>query len=72
MTNQNNNPIQMLNTLRGANNPQELLMNMAKTNPQLSNIIREVNQTGGDPKKLFYEKANQMGINPETILSQLR
>jgi hypothetical protein len=40
--------------------------------PQLRQAMDIVNQSGGDPQKAFYALAKQKGVDPESILSQLR
>ena len=40
--------------------------------PQLRQAMDIVNQAGGDPQKAFYALAKQRGVDPESILSQLR
>lgn len=59
------NPI--LSALKSGN-PAQLLMN----NPQMREIMEYVQSNGGDAKAAFYKKAEEMGIDPDTILSQLR
>lgn len=63
---------QMMNLFRGTNNPQQLLMNMAKQNPQIQNIMNIVQNTGKSPKDLFYQMAQQKGVNPDDILNALK
>ena len=63
----NNNLIAML---QNANNPQDFMRNMINQNPQINGLI---NQYGnGDPKTAFYAYAQQMGVDPEQILSVLK
>ena len=62
----------MMNTVRNAGNPQAMLMNMAQSNPNIKQAMDFINQSGGDPQKAFYALAEQKGVNPEDILSQLR
>ena len=62
----------MMNTVRSAGNPQVMLMNMAQNNPGIKQAMDVINQSGGDPQKAFYALAEQKGVNPEDILSQLR
>lgn len=62
----------MMNTVRNAGNPQAMLMNMAQNNPGIKQAMEVINQSGGDPQKAFYKLAEQKGVNPEDILSQLR
>lgn len=45
---------------------------MAKSNPQMDSIISYVNANGGDAKAAFYRKAEELGINPNSILSQIK
>lgn len=45
------------------------------TQPQkltVQDIMREVQNSGMSAKDLFFSKAKQMGIDPNSILSQLR
>ena len=45
---------------------------MLQQMPQYRQIMDYVNANGGDPQKAFYQKAQEMGVNPDDILSQLR
>jgi hypothetical protein len=58
--------------LKSAKNPQALLNNMASQNPQLKQVMKAINQHGGDPKKAFYDIAKKRGIDPDEILNQLK
>ena len=62
----------MMNSVMNAGNPQAMLMNMAQSNPNIKQAMDFINQSGGDPQKAFYALAEQKGVNPEDILSQLR
>lgn len=62
----------MMNTVKNARNPQAMLMNMAQQNPNVKQAMDFINQFGGDPKTAFYKMAEQKGVDPESILSQLR
>lgn len=69
----NNNPIMaMYRTLKNAQNPNAMMQQLAQTNPQLQQTLNYINQNGGDAKQLFYNVAQQRGINPNTILDQLK
>lgn len=63
---------QMMNLFKGANNPQQLLMNLAKQNPQIQNVMNLVQNSGKSPKDLFYQMAQQKGVNPDDILNALK
>lgn len=45
---------------------------MMKNNPQFSQIMKEVKESGKTPQELFYQKAKEKGVNPEDILSKLK
>lgn len=53
-------------------NPQQMLMNLAKHNPQMKQIMNMLQTSGKTPKELFYELAQQQGVDPEQILNMLR
>ena len=63
---------QMMNMFKGANNPQQLLQNMAMNNPQLKMVLNYINQNGGNPKDAFYKMAQEKGIDPEEIIKMLK
>ena len=62
----------MMQMVRSAGNPQAMLSQMMQNNPQMREVMSLVQQYGGDPQKAFYAIAQQKGIDPESILSQLR
>ena len=51
-------------------NPEQALTQMIG-NPQMANIMRLVRENNGDAKSTFYKLAQQQGVNPEYILSEL-
>ena len=63
---------QLMNICKNANNPQAMLMSMVGQNPQIKSVIELVQQSGGEPKALFYKMAEQQGVNPDDILNQLK
>ena len=69
---QNNPLVQMFKTVRASKNPQQLLNNIAQQNPQIKQTLDVINSCGKSPKDLFYQATQQMGVNPESILSMLR
>lgn len=68
----NNSIKQLMNMVRGAKNPQQFLMNIAQQNPQIQQVMNMVRSSGKSPKDLFYQLAQQRGINPDDILKELR
>ena len=71
--NQRNNPTrQIFNTYNQLNNanPKELLMQMAKNNPQAQFVLSALN-SGTNPQQLFFELCKQKNVNPNDILKSL-
>ena len=62
----------VMNTIRGARNPQVAMMGMMQNNPQYQQAMQLVNQAGGDPRQAFYQMAQQLGVNPDEILGMLK
>lgn len=73
--NQSQSMMQTMNQLYSAfqksGNPMELLQNLAKSNPAYGNVLTALGNSNGDAKSAFYAMANQMGVDPNTILSQI-
>ena len=69
-----NNISQIRNTvqmLKGAKDPNAMLLNMANQNPQMKQALSFA-KTCKNPKETFYKMAKEKGVNPEEILSLLR
>lgn len=49
-----------------------MLQSMMNSNPQIQQVMNYINQNGGDPKSAFYKLANEKGIDPDSILNQLK
>ncbi len=58
--------------IKSSGNPQQMLMNLMSSNPLVAAVMKEVQANGGDAKSLFYRKAKEMGVDPQTILNQLK
>lgn len=52
-------------------NPQNMISKMLQNNPNLKPVMDMV-KNGANPRDLFYSMAKQKGVDPESILSQLR
>lgn len=63
---------QMLNSVRMAGNPQAMLEQMLRNNPNYSKAMELVRQNGGDAQRAFYNLANQYGVDPNEILNSLK
>jgi hypothetical protein len=65
------NALEIMNAMRSAKNPQELLEEYARHNKNVREVIDMVNKCG-DPKTAFYQMASAKGVDPEAILSMIR
>lgn len=64
------NPIKGLyNQARMSQNPVQFLM---QSNPATQQIINEIQTSGLSAQQLFYKKVQEQGIDPSSILNQLR
>lgn len=50
----------------------KMMNSMVGNNPQIMQIVKEIKESGMSAEELFYKKAQEKGIDPETILKQLR
>ena len=55
-----------------AQNPQLALNQLLMNNPQLNQASEFIKQNGNDPKTAFFNLARQKGIDPQSILNQLK
>ena len=60
----------MMNMFRAVSNPQQMLMQAAQQNPAIGTVMQMCN--GKNPKDVFYEQCQKMGVNPDDIINQLR
>ena len=65
------NPMDVINAVRYARNPQAMLEQYAKTNKNVREVMDMVDKCG-DPKTAFYQLASAKGVDPEAILSMIR
>lgn len=62
---------QIFNAFRGSGNPMMLLQNLAQSDPKYGSVLNAINESNGDYKQAFYKMAEQQGVDPEAILSQI-
>lgn len=58
--------------LNGSSNPYQLLINMAAKNPMIKNIMDSADKSGKSYQDMFYELAKQKGVDPNSIINQLK
>lgn len=66
----NNNLIQQIITfMNNGGNPQEMVQQMMRQNPQMQNVLMQIKNMIGDrsPKDFAMQVAKQKGIDPEEI-----
>lgn len=61
-----------MNIIRNAQNPMSMVQSLASNNPQLQSVMNLINNSNKSPKDLFYEKANEMGVDPDEFIRQLQ
>ncbi len=62
----------MYNQVRHSQNPDQAMQILFANNPQYQNAMNYIQQNGGDARSAFYNMAAQMGVDPNSVLSQLR
>ena len=58
--------------IKNSANPGQLFQSMAKNNPQVQSIMNMIQQTNQTPKELFYQTAQQRGIDPNQVLGMFK
>lgn len=71
-TQQSNDIFSLINQVRSSSNPNAAMQTIVNNNPMFQNIMNYIKQNGGDAKTAFYNMAAQKGIDPNSILNQLR
>ena len=61
---------QMMSAFKNMSNPQHAIMQMAQQNPQINSVMQMLN--GRNPKDVFMEECKKRGIDPNTIINQLK
>ena len=67
-----NSLLDLMNQVKNSSNPTEMMEKMLTSNPNFQGVVNYINQNGGDAKTAFYNLAAQKGVDPNTILNQLR
>ena len=58
--------------LSSSANPYQVLTGIAAKNPMIKNVMDSANSSGKSYKDIFYELAKQKGVDPNSIISQLK
>ena len=62
----------MYQTVKAAQNPNAALGQLMQNNPQYAQVMRIIQENGGDAKKAFYALAQKNGVDPEEIIKQFK
>ena len=69
----NSNPLlDLMNQVKNSSNPRAMMKQLLANNPNFQNVMNYINQNGGDAKTAFYNLAAQKGVDPNSILNQLK
>lgn len=68
----NGNVRQMASVMKSMRNPQAMLNQLSQNNPQVREVMTMLQNSGKSPKDMFYQVAQEKGIDPEEVLSMLR
>lgn len=63
---------QTMGMLKACGNPQMMLNQMLGNNPQYQQAMKYIQENGGDAQKAFYKMSQEMGVDPNDILNELR
>lgn len=61
---------QMFTAINAMSNPQAALMHVARSNPQISELLQMCQ--GRDPKSVFNDQCKQHGLDPDAAIKQIR
>lgn len=66
------NPLQMIQMLRGAQNPMQTMMQLSQQNPQLNQIMQMTNgKTPAQMEQMVRQAAQQRGVDLNQLAQQL-
>ena len=68
----NGNVQQMANMMKSMRNPQAMLNQLSQNNPQVKQLMTMIQSSGKSPKDLFYQVAQEKGVDPEEVLRMIR
>lgn len=64
--------LDLLSIVKGSPNPETAMREMMVSDPRFRNIAEYIEQNGGDARTAFYNLAAKKGVDPDSILRQLR
>lgn len=67
---QQNSMMQMIGLLKNAGNPAAMLQNMAQSDPAIKKAMDMCQ--GKNPQQVFMEQCQAQGINPQSVIGNLK
>ena len=62
----------MMGMAKSAGNPAMMMQQMMGNNPNYQKAMELIKQHGGNAQSAFYALAQQMGVDPNTVLNSLK
>ena len=56
----------------GSSNPMQVILGLASKNPTIQDTMNISNQSGKSYEQIFYDLAKQKGVDPNSVLNQLK
>ena len=58
--------------VKASKNPQAMLQQLSQSDPRMQEVMKVIQQNGGNAKAVFYSLAKQKGVDPNDILQQVQ
>ena len=68
---QQNGIFNIINQISNAQNPAQAFYSLSQTNPQVKSVVNFIAPYGNNYKAAFMAKAQEMGVDPNTIFNQI-
>ena len=62
----------MMSMVSGAQDPNIMIRQLMNNNPQMKQVMDVISKAGGDPRRAFYDLAQQKGVDPQEILDMMK
>ena len=69
------NALNLIKQLMSSGNPQAMIQNLAKSNPNIANaipVVEEIMKTSGNKQEVIQKACEKAGVNPEQVNNQLK
>ena len=63
--------LKVWNLIKNSGDPNQAMTTIMNQNPEFKKAVEAINMLG-NPEKLFYERAKQKGVDPNSIISLLK